>query len=220
MAAPFAIPRGSSYAHQLSRGVMNSAQLAEAVRCLPIPVVAVPWFQLRHLPDALVLAHEVGHHVEDDFGLTPTLRGLAGAALAKAPGEHRQRWDGSLGEVFADVYGALCAGLAFGQALADFAATGPEAAVGTAEYPPLRIRVRVVAEALGWAGSAGRRDALLARWAEDFPAQAPSAHDEEAAAVVRSLIAGPYPQFGGVPLTGVADAAPWELTAGKPRPRC
>ena len=134
MAAPFAIPRGSSYAHQLSPGVMNSAQLAEAVRCLPIPVVAVPWFQLRHLPDALVLAHEVGHHVEDDFGLTPTLRGLAGAALAKAPGEHRQRWDGWLGEVFADVYGALCAGLAFGQALADFAATGPEDAVATAEY--------------------------------------------------------------------------------------
>ncbi len=215
VAAPFAIKRGSSYASQLDPGVMNSAELAEAVRCLPIPVVAVPWFQLRHLPDALVLAHEVGHHVEDDFGLTPTLRELAGTALADAPGGHRQRWHGWLGEVFADVYGALCAGLAFGQALADFAMTGPGAAAGTAGYPPPRTRVRIAAEALRRGDSASWRDALLARWAGDFPAEEPSAYDGEAAAVVRSLIAGPYPQFGGVSLTSVIDASAREETAGQ-----
>ena len=126
----------------------------------------------------------------------------------------RRRWQGWLGEVFADVYGALCAGLAFGQALADFAMTGPEAAAGTADYPPLGIRVRVAAEALARKESTGRRDAMIARWAADFPADRPSAHDDEAAAVVRSLLAGPYPQFGGVPLTSVVDASPWEATAG------
>jgi hypothetical protein len=212
-AAPFAIPRGSSYAQQVGRGVMDSAQLAGAVRCLPIPVIGVPWFQLRHLPDALVLAHEAGHHVEDDFGLTPTISGLADTALADASWEHRRRWQGWLGEVFADVYGTLCAGLAFGQALADFAMTGPAAATGTADYPPLGIRVRVVAEALGRKGSTERRDAMMARWAEDFPAARPSAYDDQAAAVVRSLLVGPYPQFGGVSLTSVVDASPWEVTA-------
>jgi hypothetical protein len=212
-AAPFAIPRGSSYAQQVSPGVMNSAELADVVRCLPIPVVGVPWFQLRHLPDALVLAHEVGHHVEDDFGLTLTLAALTDAALADVPGEHRRRWHGWLGEVFADVYGALCAGLAFGQALVDFAMTGPEASVGTADYPPLGIRVRVVAEALGRGGAAGRGEAMLAQWAADFPAEPASEYGDEAAAVVRALIAGPYPQFGRVPLTSVADAARWEVTA-------
>ncbi|HET9971007.1 MAG TPA: hypothetical protein VFQ68_22405 [Streptosporangiaceae bacterium] len=215
VAAPFAIPRGSSYAQQVGPGVMNSAQLAEAVRRLPIPLVAVPWFQLRHLPDALVLGHEVGHHVEDDFGLTLTLNGLADTALADAPGEHRRQWQGWLGEVFADTYGALCGGLAFGQALADFAMTGPEAVAGTAEYPPLRIRVLVAAEALARPGSAGWRDTLLAQWASDFPAEEPSVYDEEAAAVVQSLIDGPYPQFGGVKLTSVADASAWEETAGQ-----
>lgn len=214
-AAPFAIPRGSSYAQQVGRGVMDSAPLAEAVGYLPIPVVGVPWFQLRHLPDALVLAHETGHHVEDDFGLTPTLNQLAEAALAEASAEHRRRWLGWLGEVFADVYGALCAGLAFGQTLADFAMTGPEAAVGTAEYPPLGIRVRVVAEVLGQGESAEPRDAMMARWAADFPAEQPSAYDDEAAAVVRSLLAGPYPEFGWVPLTRVVDASAWEVTAGE-----
>ena len=214
-AAPFAIPRGSSYAQQVSRGIMDSAQLAQAVRCLPIPIVGVPWFQLRHLPDALVLAHEVGHHVEDDFGLTPTLIELADTALADAPGEHRRRWSGWLGEVFADVYGALCGGLAFGQALADFAMTGPGAAAGTADYPPLSTRVRVVAEALARPEATERRDAMLARWADDFPDERQSAYDDEAAAVVRSLIDGPYPQFGPVPLTKVVDAASWEVAAGQ-----
>jgi hypothetical protein len=213
--APFAIPRGSPYAQQVGRGVMDSAQLAQAVRCLPIPLVGVPWFQLRHLPDALVLAHETGHHVEDDLGLTATLGSLVSEALADAPAGHLQRWHGWLGEVFADVYGALCAGVAFGQALADFAMTGPEAIAGTAGYPPLRIRVRVVAEALGQAQDTGRRDAMLARWAEDFPAQPASVFDDEAGAVVRALIAGPYPQFGEVPLTSVVDSAGWEVTAGQ-----
>jgi hypothetical protein len=55
---------------------------------------------------------------------------------------------------------------------------------------------------------------MMARWAADFPAEQPSAYDDEAAAVVRSLIAGPYPQFGEVPLTSVADAAPHEVIAG------
>jgi hypothetical protein len=215
VAAPFAIPRGSSYAQQVSPGIINSVELAEAVRCLPIPIVAVPWFQLRHLPDALVLAHETGHHVEDDFRLTATLTALADPALAAAPGEHRRRWHGWLGEVFADVYGALCAGLAFGQALADFAMTGPEAAAGTADYPPLGTRVRIVAEALIRGKNTTQCDALMGRWTADFPAEPSPIYNDEVTAVVRALIAGPYPQFGGVPLTSVVDASHWEVTAGE-----
>ncbi len=217
VAAPFAIPRGSSYAGQVNRAVMDSVMLRRAVQCLPIPLVGVPWFQLRHLPDALVLAHEVGHHVEDDFGLTPTLSDLAGVALAaaNAADEHRRRWHGWLGEVFADVYGALAAGLAFGQALADFAMTGPGAAAGTREYPPVRIRIRVVAEALVRDTSTGERDAMMTRWTADFPAERPSAYDDEAGRVARALVAGPYPQFGEVPLTGVVDAAPGEEMAAQ-----
>lgn len=217
VSAPFAIPRGSSYAAGLSATVMNNAQLQSAVQSLPIPVISVPWFQLRHLPDALVLAHEVGHHVEHDFDLTPTLARLFDAALAVAgaPQEHRQRWHGWLGEVFADVYGALAAGLAFGQILADFGAIGASAMAGTKAYPPLRTRVRVVAEALVRTNSGQLRDDLMTKWSADFPRERATGYDEEAAHVVRALIAGPYPQFGGVPLTSLIDSSSWETLAAQ-----
>jgi hypothetical protein len=72
---------------------MGDTELQRAVERLPIPPVGVPWFQLRPLPDALVLAHAIGHHVENDFDLTPTLRELADAALtfAAAPRERRHQ---------------------------------------------------------------------------------------------------------------------------------
>jgi hypothetical protein len=217
VSAPFAIPRGSSYAAGLNGMVMNNAQLESAVQSLPIPVISVPWFQLRHLPDALVLAHEVGHHVEHDFDLTPMLTLLLDAALtsAGAPQEHRRRWRGWLGEVFADVYGALAAGVAYGQILADFGAIGASATAGTKAYPPLRTRVRVVAEALVRKNSGQLRDDLMMKWSADFPAERATAYDEEAAHVVRTLIAGPYPQFGCVPLTSLVDASSWETLAAQ-----
>ncbi len=215
VSAPFAIPRGSSYAAGLSATVMNNAQLQSAVQSLPIPVISVPWFQLRHLPDALVLAHEVGHHVEHDFDHTPTLTRLLDAALisAGATPERGQRWRGWLGEVFADVYGALAAGLAYGQVLADFGTIGTAATAGTKSYPPLRTRVRVIAEALAREGSGELRDDLMTKWSADFPAERATRYDEEAVHVVRALIAGPYPQFGGIPLTSLIDFSSWESRA-------
>jgi hypothetical protein len=217
VSAPFAIPRGSSYAAGLNVMVMNNAQLQSAVQSLPIPVISVPWFQLRHLPDALVLAHEVGHHVEHDFDLTRTLTRLLDAALisAGASQEHRQRWHGWLGEVFADVYGALAAGLAYGQVLADFGTISTSATAGTKAYPPLRTRVRVIAEALVRRDYGQLRDDLMTRWSTDFPGERATAYDEEAAHVVRALIAGPYPQFGCVPLTSVIDSSSWETLAAQ-----
>lgn len=217
VSAPFAIPRGSSYEAGLSVTVMSNAQLQSAVQSLPIPVISVPWFQLRHLPDALVLAHEVGHHVEHDFNLTPTLVRLIDAALtvAGAPQEHYRRWHGWLGEVFADVYGALSAGLAFGHILADFGAIGPSAMAGTKAYPSLRTRVRVVAEALVRDNSSQLRDDLMTKWSADFPRERATGYDDEAVHVVRALIAGPYPEFGCVPLTSLVDASPWETLAAQ-----
>ncbi len=191
---------------------MSDAELRGAVEGLPIPLIEVLWFQLRHLPDALVLAHEVGHHVEDDFGPTPTLHKLTHAALTSVPVSRQRQWQGWLGEVSADVYGTLAAGPAFGQTLADFAASGRVATAGTAEYPPARLRIRVVAEALGQQSSAARDD-LLARWSADFPGEPASSFDEDAALLVRSLIAGPYPEFGRVGLTSVIGFSFWSATA-------
>ena len=210
--APLAIQRGSSYGTGVRAGIMGDAELQGAVERLPIPLVEVPWFQLRHLPDALVLAHEVGHHVENDFGLTPTLRRLVHAALTSTPASRERQWQGWLGEVFADIYGALAVGPAFGQTLADFAASGPVATAGTTIYPPVGLRIRCVAEALGQVSS-GLKDDLLARWTADFPDEPASSFEQDAALLVRTLITGPYQEFGCVGLTSVIGFSSWSANA-------
>ena len=54
------------------------------------------------------------------------------------------------------------------------------------------------------------KDDLMARLAIDFPA---SSFDEEAALLMRALVNGPYPQFGGVCTTRVIGFSSWYATA-------
>ncbi|AUY52677.1 hypothetical protein [Streptomyces sp. CB01881] len=169
--APFALARGSDYKAFLPSGVRTHTG-EEAAQQLPFPIIGVPWYQTEHLPGLLAVAHEVGHHVEDDLGLTGTLRdrlhtsGLDAGRLII--------WDGWLGEVFADVCACLACGPAYTDTLAD-ALT----AVGTrrsAAYPPSLLRLRICRTVLGSSGPA--------------PAG-------EVAAVVEALTADGYPQLGG-----------------------
>lgn len=218
VSTPYALPRGSSYGREVGSAAPADDTLRRIVDRLPVPVVGVPWFQLRHLPDALLVGHEVGHLVEVDLRLTATLKSLLDEALAAAgasPG-HRRMWQGWLGEVFADVYGVLCAGPAFGRALLDFAATGPIAFRGSPAYPPLWLRIRVVAEAMARPGTREYGDDLLAHWRAQY-AGSPDDGDPvlaaQAVAVVAALLNGPYPQFRDRPLTSVLDYPTWYLTA-------
>ncbi|GAA3828165.1 hypothetical protein GCM10022226_56170 [Sphaerisporangium flaviroseum] len=197
---PFAIPRGASYRGELS--VLTEGSLRAVVERLPVPVIGIPWFQLKHLPDAMVLAHEVGHHVEIDFRLTPTLERLVSAAV---PVERAQVWRRWLGEVFADVYGALAGGTAFCGALADFVATGPATTDGA--YPPPAIRVALVTEALRASGLPGHPPD------DRLPVTGP--YGQDAGPVAAALVAGPYPEFGDVPLTHVIDFAPQQDVADR-----
>jgi hypothetical protein len=113
--------RNRSYAEGIVRGELPKKQFIKVVKPLPIPLIGVPWFQIQHLPETLVIGHEVGHHVQMDFGLFDQLRALLGAALHGVAPESRQRqWRRWLGEIFADVYGNLAAGAAFVGALLDF----------------------------------------------------------------------------------------------------
>jgi hypothetical protein len=155
------------------------------------------------------------HEVWDFFRQKFALRAQALAALGRTDGGAARwpRWRGWLGEVFADVYGALAAGPAFGRALADFAATGPVATAGSPDYPPVRLRIRIIAEALARGDGRAASDDLLARWAADFPGEPTSPFDEDAAPIAQALATGVYPQFGGRPLTAVLDYPVWQETA-------
>ncbi|NGN65801.1 hypothetical protein G5C51_18110 [Streptomyces sp. A7024] len=186
-AAPRAHRRGDQYRELLPRGGIHTGEGARAARNLPFPVIDIPWYYASHLPALLTVAHEVGHHIEDDFGLTGELRErLAGCGL---PAAELPRWQGWLGEVFADVCATLACGVAYPQVLGDvLAALEPPEDAGeagdAAEHPPAAVRLRVCEATLE---AAGHPAVDLAR--------ADAAGSAEL--VAEALVGRGYPQFGG-----------------------
>jgi hypothetical protein len=215
VSTPFSIPRGASYTKDVGGAALVSPVSRALAQRLPIPVVGVPWYQLHHLPDALVIGHEVGHHVERDARLTATVQRLVAEAAAGAGAgpEHRSAWDGWAAETFADVYGVLCGGPAFAHALADFLVVAGAEHAANEDYPPVKLRVALTVAALeAAAAAAGERDAaetsaaiteLRSGWADDGVMTNLGDQAPEVAAVASALVAGPYPELGGVPLTRV-----------------
>lgn len=175
------------------------------VRELPFPMIGVPWYQVRHLPDALVLGHEMGHVLEWDFGLRADMESaLARASIAD---DRRIAWSAWRREVFADVVGTLAGGPRFGGALMDFLATDRvkiqqerRSANAWGTYPMRWLRIELVASALDATGFKEAAATLRADWQEAYGA--PLAQQEfldDVEHVAAALIAGPY--------TTLADAA-------------
>ncbi len=227
VASPFSLARGSPYAAELGARGLTTAASRMAARRLPVPVVAVPWFQLNHLPDALILGHEVGHHVERDLGLGDEARAAVQAATRGAAGRAADAWPGWCTEAFCDVFGTLCGGTAFAMALADFLrVTGPPAADLDASYPPTEVRLGLCLAALEDGGCSRHAAALRDRWAREGLDLADGETAFAAAEVGRALAAASYTGLGDQALRDVvafgprreevaaADAA--DLRAGRP----
>ncbi|MET0133690.1 MAG: hypothetical protein ABW215_08860 [Kibdelosporangium sp.] len=176
---------------------LDTKEFLQIVTRLPVPVIGLPWYQLAHVPDTVMIAHEVGHAVERDFGLTGTTRQHVLPVFASMPADRRSAWEIWLPEVFADLYGVLSAGPAFVSALADLLAVDPmtvaaESAADAAVrlHPPACVRIALAVEALSHLDFPA--DAA-ASWLEVNPAGGPFVAD--AGALVDGLLHGRYPQF-------------------------
>jgi hypothetical protein len=221
-ASPFAQARHSVFEPERINEQGDVKRLGEALLLLPIPVIGVPWFQLNHLPMAVVVAHEVGHAVEHDFGLVKPLAD-AFAALP-VDGERRPAWSSWRHELFADAYGVLCVGPAFVLALMHFLAG--DAAIIQGErvegpawgrYPNRFLRMLVNFELLVQMGIAD--PALLQAWRGAYQSHAMQPFEADIPAVVAALLGTRWPSFGGVSLKevisfGAADAARAQVLAG------
>lgn len=179
--APRAHRRGGQYRELLPRGGMHTRAGVQLVRSLPFPVIDVPWYYGSHVPAVLTVAHEVGHHIEDDFGLTETIAArLAGTSLPRA-------W---FGEVFADVCATLACGVAYPAVLADVLDTlesepAPDARELTA-HPPPDTRLRICCAVVELTG-------------QEHPSAWPApvdGSDATSTRVARALLVDGYPQFG------------------------
>jgi hypothetical protein len=205
--SPLTMSRGGAYqVAPAAGGALNSSRLATVLADLPIPIIAVPWYQVRHFPDAVVIGHEVGHNVEHDMKLTTTIGRLTAVAAQSAgiDGKRTAGWLKWSGEIFGDVYASLATGPAFASAMEAFLESDPSEIDSEVQgrtpddyvaHPPTSLRMHICYETLRQLGhtevSKARRDAWVARHKTDAMAD----FHEDIEPVVRSLIDGPYPEF-------------------------
>jgi hypothetical protein len=201
--SPFTHPRQTPFAVEDVEGALDSTDFLQVLYALPVPVIGLPWYQVAHLPDVVAIAHEAGHDVARDFGLAAVTEAHLREATMTLPGPVRNRWFGWLPEVFADLYGILCAGPAFASALADLLVADPalvaaeSADPGPARHPPASLRIELAARALEQTGFPREAGAQRDAWAEAYGAAGPAGPFlDSAEAVVRKLLEGQYPQFG------------------------
>lgn len=86
---------------------------------LPIPAIELPWDHVANTWEFLSIHHEVGHDLEADLQLRPTLMLSLQTVLGNAgvPPNRIKIWQAWGGEVFADLVGLQLAGPAFAEAL-------------------------------------------------------------------------------------------------------
>lgn len=183
-------------------GVLTGEEFNALVAALPIPLIGVPWYQVAHLPDAVLIAHEVGHDVDRDFALGDTIRAHAEPVLGALDPKMTFAWSNWLKEVWADLYGVLAAGPAFVSAMRDLLVTNPQeviadarAPMGFDSHPPASLRMHAMTYALAKSGFEGDGDAYLDGWNRAFAANGGAAMADVAKEIVDALLAGGFPQF-------------------------
>jgi hypothetical protein len=213
--SPFASPRNRPYeAESVPSEDLPPKGFVDALKSLPIPVISLPWFETQHLPEALVLGHEVGHAVEEDFRLSGRLETLLEEAFdpARIPELRRPAWRRWYGEVFADIYGTLATGPAFVGTLLDFLAADPQGIAAErqpdslglwGDYPTYHLRVLINLEVLKHLGFQAEAERLRGEWVGTYRNHAMQAFEPDIPKVVKALVEGPYPELGGLPLKEV-----------------
>jgi hypothetical protein len=130
------------------RGTVDGV-VAEYVRLLPIPAIALPSWSVREAWWLVLAAHETGHHVQYD--LDPSLVQATRGALAAATGGSRwaAHWPGWALEAFADAYSVLMVGPAALWAISELEHAPPEQMAALrpgGRYPPATTRLTLLGE--------------------------------------------------------------------------
>jgi hypothetical protein len=196
--SPFALPRGRGYEVVRSPGGWtDTAAFVEVIAALPVPIVGVPWLHLEHLPDLLILAHEVGHIVEHDFDL----EGQVGAAIEDAltrerGGQHLEAWSSWRAEAFADLFACAAAGPEFVWTLMDMlarrgqdiSAESPNLAADWGAYPTTSLRVLLNAAGLEVLGYAPDATSVRNEWLACYPAHALPDFEPDLPVIARAVL--------------------------------
>jgi hypothetical protein len=210
--SPFTDPRETEFTVEKVPGMMDSEEFRGFLRALPIPLIGVPWYQVSHLPDVVLIAHEVAHDVEADFQLTETIASHLQRALKGMGAGAADAWRLWLGEVWADLYAVLAAGPAFVAAMMDLLVADPvQIAVEASApsrwdpHPPASLRMRLMTEALTKTGFGKEAGRLWNEWRASFPGAVAASFLAVSPCVVKELLSGCYPELCGQTLPEVLE---------------
>ena len=203
--SPFARSRERGYELDEASGELHLVDDFEPyLRCMPVPLIGIPWTLAAHLPDAVFVGHEVGHLVEDDLALDTELRAVILTALAPTDDVHQQAWSRHWrSEVFADLWGVLCCGPAYALTLAELLHGAPGAASEVqpdaqgrwSAYPTRALRLGVLVQALRALEFDADAQAMQAAWLAACPVHAMSDFEPDIEAVVQALMTSPLRAF-------------------------
>lgn len=211
--SPFAMSRDFPFDAEAVPGEpLRNDVFKSALKKLPLPVVGIPWFQIGHLPDAVVIGHEVGHLVEDDLGFRQTTSSLIAGA---ADPSRQAAWRSWSGEIFGDFYGQLATGAAFVGTLAEALADDPKFIANEkingpswSDYPTTYLRMRVNFEMLRALNFTAAADALEAEWETAYgPTHNMTMFDADVKPIALALRDATFAQLGGKKLTDVLSFA-------------
>lgn len=205
--SPFVFTRGTSYEIPEVPGSLSRGALADILRGMPFAVIGIPWFQISHLPDVLIVAHEVGHAVQADFDLTGGLKAQLEAVLQSlhATPERAAAWRAWLDECFADAFGTVAMGPAFTSSLIDFVARDPNKSRAETRapgrlgaYPTDHLRISLSLAALAALGFDEDVASLRAEWAQTFGKDGlDKEYENDAAALGAALATCAHPTLSG-----------------------
>jgi hypothetical protein len=207
--SPFSLARDHAFAAEdVPNETLSGAELRRVLDRLPISIVGVPWFQVEHLPDAVVIGHEVGHAVEEDFGLAMPLAAAWETAAGGVDAARRPGWIAWRAELFADFYGLLCLGPAYVGALMDFLASQRvdveserRSAPQWGLYPTRSLRIAFNFVALKQLGFEAAARAMEELWRNDYPRHSMISFVPDVDELVGSLVAVTVSIGGGAPVT-------------------
>lgn len=209
--SPFAMPRGRNFADEIrsAQGLgthLSADRFQTALDALPIPLVGLPWYHTAHLPGGLLLAHEVGHVADWDFGLDPAIE-AAFQSASGIPPDRQDAWLSWRHEIFADAFAICAVGPAFVGTLIDLLAAPASELLGESGlgrvHPPRLLRIALVLEFLRRLGRSAEAQRLETEWqtlvaAPDGSTAVSADYLPDVPAITTSLLAT---AFEGHPLT-------------------
>jgi hypothetical protein len=177
---------------------------------LPIPVIEMPWDQLDNSWEYLSIHHEVGHDIEADLKLRPSLMAALQQELTAAGtfGPRIPVWQAWLGEVVADLCALRLAGPAFANALLQLLLLPKSAVVSFSindPHPTPYIRILMNAEYIRSLGTMqaiqDHANELATEWRTLYGAtsgtSALDAYANDFPAVFKALMKTPFPVLKG-----------------------